>query len=70
MKKIQLITAVALCIFGCTMLESVEIPSTVTRIGDYAFYDCTELAEVTIPGTVTEIGELCFAEGTMTWIVE
>jgi len=34
----------------------VTIPNSVTRIGQYAFYDCSSLTSVTIPNSVKEIG--------------
>ncbi|MGE5429256.1 MAG: leucine-rich repeat protein [Methylococcaceae bacterium] len=37
-----------------------EIPSTVTTIGDYAFYYCRTLTSVTIPSSVTTIGKYAF----------
>jgi len=40
------------------------IPSSVTSIGEWAFYGCEPLTEVTIPSSVTSIGELAFAECT------
>lgn len=36
------------------------VPNSVTRIGDYAFYDCVELTGVTIPEGVTIIGDTAF----------
>lgn len=44
----------------------VDIPSklgghSVTRIGDYAFYDCQSITTVAIPDSVTEIGNYAFA---------
>ncbi|GEM_PF-6057727 len=42
--------------FSGSRISGIKIPSTVTRIGDRAFYDCTGLEKVTIPGSVTEIG--------------
>ena len=41
-------------------LTSVMIPSSVTSIGAYAFYNCS-LTSVTIPGGVTSIGDGAFA---------
>jgi hypothetical protein len=35
----------------CIRLESVTIPVTVDRIGDYAFYNCTGLRSITLKGT-------------------
>jgi hypothetical protein len=36
------------------------IPTSVTSIGNTAFYDCTSLTSVTIPGSVTSIGVYAF----------
>lgn len=36
------------------------IPSNVTSIGDYAFYDCPDLISVTLPSSVTSIGSYAF----------
>lgn len=46
---------------GCSSLESVSIPESVTKIMDYAFRDCSCLKNVTIPVGVTEIGEGAFS---------
>ena len=39
---------------------SVEIPSGVTSIGDWAFYNCSSLTSVTIQDGVTSIGDQAF----------
>jgi uncharacterized repeat protein (TIGR02543 family) len=36
------------------------IPSSVTAIGNYAFYDCSGLTSLTIPASVTSIGDYAF----------
>lgn len=48
---------------GCAAFEQIEIPWTVTSIGDRAFYGCTSLGAsgVLIPEKVTAIGENAFA---------
>ena len=38
----------------------VVIPSGVTSIGNYAFYDCNELTQVFVPEGVTNIGDYAF----------
>ena len=43
-----------------TSLTSIEIPNTVTSIGNNAFYNCTNLTSITIPNTVTSIGNSAF----------
>lgn len=45
----------------CRDLTSVTIPSSVTSIGEYAFYACTGLTSVTIPEGVTIIGNYAFS---------
>ncbi len=41
---------------------SYTIPSTVTSVGNSAFYGCTHLASVTIPNSVVTIGDMAFYE--------
>lgn len=42
----------------------VNIPSTVTTIGRYAFEDCTALTSITIPSSVTTIDDYAFEDCT------
>lgn len=44
-----------------TTKGTVEIPSDVTAIGDYAFGGCTGLTEVSIPSSVRSVGQNAFA---------
>ena len=46
-------TATGKLIAGC---RSTVIPSGVTVIGDWAFYECTGLTSIVLPNTVNEIG--------------
>ena len=46
---------------GFKRMTSVTIPSTVRKIGSYAFYNCSGLKNVTIPNNVNNIGESAFA---------
>lgn len=46
--------------WGCTSLQSVEIPEGVTSIGDQVFYDCTSLKSVNIPESATSFGTTIF----------
>ena len=48
-------------IAGC---KNTTIPSSVTSIGNYAFYGCGSLASVTIPNSVTSIGDMAFQDCT------
>lgn len=43
-----------------TEVEDLEVPNSVTIIGEYAFYDCAGLTSVTIPNSVTSIGSEAF----------
>ncbi|MBR4729652.1 MAG: leucine-rich repeat domain-containing protein [Prevotella sp.] len=44
-------------IFGC---QNTNIPSSVTSIGNKAFYGCRGLTSITIPNSVTSIGDNAF----------
>lgn len=41
-------------------ITSIDIPSGVTKIGDYTFYGCTHLSSVVIPSGITSIGNSAF----------
>ena len=43
-------------------VTSLTIPSSVTAIESYAFYDCDGLTSVTVPGTVATVGKYVFAQ--------
>ena len=43
-------------------VKDLEIPNSVTSIGNYAFSECSGLTSVTIPNSVTLIGEYAFAD--------
>lgn len=38
------------------------IPSSVTRIGDYAFSGCSKLSSISLPNSLTNIGEQAFSD--------
>ena len=47
--------------FGyCRSLERINFPSTLTAIGDRAFYSCTSLAELELVGGIQDIGVEAF----------
>ena len=45
---------------GCTNLTSIDIPASITVIGDYTFMDCSKLKNVSLPNTISSIGESAF----------
>ena len=45
----------------CAAISEVNIPNTVTSIGESAFGACTGLTNVTIPNSVTTIGQYAFS---------
>lgn len=46
--------------FGDTLVEEVNLPTTLVRIGTNAFVNCKELRQIEIPVNVTEIGQSAF----------
>ena len=48
--------------FCCSMIEKIDIPLSVKKIGKYAFMHCENLSAVLIPDSVAFIGECAFKE--------
>lgn len=46
----------------CTALQTIEIPSTVKAIGDYAFSNCC-FTEIVLPECLESLGEYCLSNG-------
>lgn len=46
---------------NCSSIQSVTVPSSVTRIGIFAFHGCTSLESVTLSNSVTSIGNSAFS---------
>ena len=46
--------------YECTLLKSITLPSTLTEIGDSAFFDCRNLREVTLNEGLQKIGVNAF----------
>ena len=59
-KRICLMTIDGNAFRGCKSLKSVEIPSTVERIGQAAFSGCTSLCSLSIPASVETIEQETF----------
>lgn len=47
-------------VFVCHTVRKMSIPSSVTKIGGYAFYGCTNLTSIELPSGVTKIGDYAF----------
>ena len=64
--EIELIdtTLIASETFAITCLTLINIPNSVTEIGNNAFVQCTSLTAINIPDSVTSIGEGAFANCT------
>ena len=45
----------------CAALTSIQIPDSVTKIGDKAFYDCDSVTSFTIPNSITSVGKGAFS---------
>ena len=46
--------------FRCYKIRSVELPNSVTRIGDNAFLQCSSLVNIELPNSVISIGDNAF----------
>lgn len=47
---------------GCTTLEKLTLPDSITRIGNSAFAKCSELESIHMSSAITDIGERAFME--------
>ncbi|MDE6852394.1 MAG: leucine-rich repeat protein, partial [Lachnospiraceae bacterium] len=47
--------------YGCSGLNGITLPGTISGIGQKAFYQCTALTEMTIPQNVTSLAANVFA---------
>ena len=54
------VTSIGSAFQECSTLRTVEIPNTVTKIGDYAFKGCTSIRSIKIPNSVIIIGKWAF----------
>ena len=48
--------------YSCTGLTSINLPNSVTSIGNFAFFCCSSLTDLIIPNSVTSIGECAFGD--------
>ena len=46
--------------YGCTNLQNILLPNSITSIGELAFYECSSLAFIGIPDEVTSVGNSAF----------
>lgn len=51
-------------VFICHTVRKISIPSSVTKIGDYAFYNRTDLTSIELPSGVTSLGDRAFSNCT------
>ena len=47
--------------YNCSSLTSIEMPNSVTSIGECTFYNCSSLTSIEIPNSVTGIGDRAFS---------
>ena len=59
--KIYIVNQIGDCALESLSMTSVNIPTSVTSIGKYAFSDCTGLTSANIPSSVTSIGHRAFS---------
>lgn len=50
--------------YGCSALEEINLPASLTSIPEYAFMGCISLKEITLPGALTSLGYGAFKDCT------
>ena len=55
------VTEIGINAFAGSKMSSITFPSTVQKIGKYAFTNCTNLTSLSIPDAITEIGYYAFS---------
>ncbi|MFI3239601.1 MAG: leucine-rich repeat domain-containing protein, partial [Bacteroidales bacterium] len=45
----------------CSSLTAIDLPDSLTKIGEAVFYNCTSITAIDLPDSLTEIGEAAFA---------
>lgn len=46
---------------GAPMIQAIDLPETLTEVGDGAFLGCEALLEITLPSSLKEVGDYMFA---------
>ncbi len=46
--------------YGCKTLESIVLPDSLVKIGEYAFYNCVNMGDLVLPDALTYIGNHAF----------
>ena len=46
----------------CLIFNTIELPESITKIGDSAFEGCSNLKEINLPGSLVSIGSRAFAD--------
>ena len=49
------------CFSYCISLKSVDLPNSITSLGDDCFSGCSSLKSVVVPGSVGKLGKKCFS---------
>lgn len=53
-------TLTAIAFSGCSSLTEINLPASLTSIGEYAFSGCSSLTEINLPDNLTSIGGYAF----------
>ncbi len=59
--KSQALTIGETAFAGCTSLQTIILPESLTSVGTSAFYGCTSLQTVTLPESLTSVGTSAFS---------
>ena len=58
--EMKAVTELGNCVFAYSGLKEMDLPDTITKIGNATFFTCTALEKVTLPASLEELGTCTF----------
>ena len=46
---------------GCDQMKEINLPTSISEIGDYCFCECENLNTINLPTSISSIGNYCFS---------
>ncbi|KAL7715541.1 Leucine rich repeat containing protein BspA family protein [Entamoeba marina] len=48
------------CFTNCSLLTSINLPSSLQSLGNHCFYECSKLSSINLPSSLKSLGDGCF----------